>query len=55
MQPRILMADDRADSLYTRKLLLTRELRDGQGHLEHAGVLDVVGREDVAVAVSGPS
>src|SRR6185503_17833864 len=51
MQPRILVADDQADILSALKLLLKREGFEVTTASSPAGVLDIVGREDVDVAL----
>ncbi|MGE3774529.1 MAG: sigma-54-dependent transcriptional regulator, partial [Gammaproteobacteria bacterium] len=51
MQPRILIADDQADILSALKLLLKREGFEVATATSPAGVLDVVGREHVDVAL----
>jgi len=51
MQPRILVADDQADILSALKLLLKREGFEVATATSPAGVLDIVGREDVDVAL----
>jgi len=51
MQPRILVADDQADILSALKLLLKREGFDVTTATSPAGVLDVVAREHVDVAL----
>jgi DNA-binding NtrC family response regulator len=51
MQPRILIADDQADILSALKLLLKREGYEVASATSPAGVLDVVGREHVDVAL----
>jgi DNA-binding NtrC family response regulator len=51
MQPRILVADDQADILSALKLLLKREGFDVATASSPAGVLDIVAREHVDVAV----
>src|SRR6185503_14637317 len=52
MQPRILVADDQADILSALKLLLKREGFEVTTASSPAGVLDIVGREDVAVGLA---
>ena len=51
MQPRILIADDQADVLAALRLLLKREGFEVASATSPAGVLDVVSREDVDVAL----
>jgi DNA-binding NtrC family response regulator len=51
MQPRILVADDQADILSALKLLLKREGFEVATASSPAGVLDIVGREVVDVAL----
>jgi DNA-binding NtrC family response regulator len=51
MQPRILVADDQADILSALKLLLKREGFDVATASSPAGVLDIVAREHVDVAL----
>ncbi|MCU0976763.1 MAG: sigma-54 dependent transcriptional regulator [Steroidobacteraceae bacterium] len=51
MQPRILIADDQADVLAALRLLLKREGFDVASTTSPAGVLDVVSREQVDVAL----
>ena len=51
MQPRILIADDQADILSALKLLLKREGYEVASATSPAGVLDVVAREHVDVAL----
>jgi DNA-binding NtrC family response regulator len=51
MQPRILIADDQADILSALKLLLKREGFDVATASSPAGVLDIVAREHVDVAL----
>ena len=51
MQPRILVADDQADILSALKLLLKREGFDVATATSPAGVLDIVAREHVDVAL----
>ncbi len=51
MQPRILVADDQADILSALKLLLKREGFDVATASSPAGVLDIVAREHVEVAL----
>ncbi len=51
MQPRILIADDQADILAALRLLLKREGFDVASATSPAGVLDVVARESVDVAL----
>ncbi|MBX3703052.1 MAG: sigma-54-dependent Fis family transcriptional regulator [Steroidobacteraceae bacterium] len=51
MQPRILIADDQADILSALKLLLKREGYEVTTATSPAGVLDVVAREHVDVAL----
>ena len=51
MQPRILVADDQADILSALKLLLKREGFDVATASSPAGVLDIVAREPVDVAL----
>jgi DNA-binding NtrC family response regulator len=51
MQPRILVADDQAEILSALKLLLKREGFEVATAASPAGVLDVVGREHVDVAL----
>jgi DNA-binding NtrC family response regulator len=51
MQPRILVADDQADILSALKLLLKREGFDVATASSPAGVLDIVSREHVDVAL----
>jgi DNA-binding NtrC family response regulator len=51
MQPRILVADDQADIVAALKLLLKREGFDVATATSPAGVLDIVGREVVDVAL----
>jgi DNA-binding NtrC family response regulator len=51
MRPRILVADDQADILSALRLLLKREGFDVTTATSPAGVLDIVGREDVDVAL----
>jgi DNA-binding NtrC family response regulator len=51
MQPRILVADDQADILSALKLLLKREGLDVATASSPAGVLDIVAREHVDVAL----
>ena len=51
MQPRVLIADDQADILSALKLLLKREGFDVTTASSPAGVLDVVAREHVDVAL----
>jgi DNA-binding NtrC family response regulator len=51
MQPRILVADDQADILSALKLLLKREGFEVATATSPAGVLDIVGREGVDVAL----
>jgi DNA-binding NtrC family response regulator len=51
MQPRILVADDQADILSALKLLLKREGFDVVTASSPAGVLDIVAREHVDVAL----
>ena len=51
MQPRILVADDQADILSALKLLLKREGFEVATATSPAGVLDIVAREVVDVAL----
>jgi len=51
MQPRILIADDQADILSALKLLLKREGYEVASATSPAGVLDIVAREHVDVAL----
>src|SRR6185295_11211985 len=51
MQPRILIADDQADILSALKLLLKREGFDVATASSPAGVIDIVAREHVDVAL----
>jgi DNA-binding NtrC family response regulator len=51
MQPRVLIADDQADILSALKLLLKREGFDVATASSPAGVLDIVAREHVDVAL----
>ncbi|MFZ2508603.1 MAG: sigma-54 dependent transcriptional regulator [Steroidobacteraceae bacterium] len=51
MQPRILIADDQADILSALKLLLKREGYDIATATSPAGILDIVAREHVDVAL----
>ena len=51
MQPRILVADDQADILSALKLLLKREGFDVATATSPAGVLDIIAREHVDVAL----
>jgi len=51
MQPRILIADDQADILSALRLLLRREGFDAATATSPAGVLDIVAREQVDVAL----
>src|SRR5262245_58678028 len=51
MQPRILVADDQPDIVAALKLLLKREGFDVATATSPAGVLDIVGREEVDVAL----
>jgi CheY-like chemotaxis protein len=51
MQPRILIADDQPDILSALRLLLKREGFEVASATSPAGVLDVVAREPVDVAL----